>query len=157
MMLRAGALSGPELADHAAEAAQVVRRVVGELGPVGLTQGLVAAVETVAARLTAGGGPAVTVESAGDLDALDPPVAEALYAIAVEALNNVVRHAGAHTCRVRLEAGDRIRLVVEDDGGGIPGDAVAGLGSDSMRRRALDIGGELHVSSVAGTRVEAVI
>jgi len=103
MMLRARALSGPELADHAAEAAQEVRRVLAELGPVSVGDGgLVAAVETIAARLTAGGGPAVTVESSGDLDALDSRVAEALYAIAVEALNNAVRHAGARACRVRL-------------------------------------------------------
>jgi two-component system, NarL family, sensor kinase len=158
MMIRAGTLSGPELADHAAEAAQEVRRVLAELGPVGLGHGgLVAALETIAARLTAGGGPTVTVESSGDLDALDERVAEALYAIAVEALNNAVRHAGARACRVQLEAAARIRLVVEDDGGGIPPDAVAGLGSASMRRRAGEVGGELFVTSGAGTRIEAVV
>jgi signal transduction histidine kinase len=156
MMIHAGALSGPELAGQAAEVAQEVRRVLAELGPV-THGGLVAAVETIAARLTAGGGPVVTVESSGDLDALDEHVAGALYAIAVEALNNAVRHAGARTCRVRLEAADRTRLVVEDDGTGIGPDAVAGLGSASMRRRAREIGGELSVTSVAGTRVEAVV
>jgi signal transduction histidine kinase len=46
---------------------------------------------------------------------------------------------------------------VQDDGAGIAPDAVAGLGSASMRRRARELGGELRVSSDAGTRVEAVL
>lgn len=158
MLLHARTLSTAELADHADETAREVRRVLAELGPVGLDRGgLVSAVETLAARLAAGGGPAVTVESAGDLDALDPDVERALYAIAVEALNNVVTHAGARTCRVRLLATDRVRLIVEDDGVGMAPGAVAGLGSASMRRRARALGGELRVTSVAGTRVEAVL
>jgi signal transduction histidine kinase len=155
MLLHTGALSGPELADHAADAAQEVRRVLAALGP---ASGLLPAVEAIAARITVGGELAVSVESAGDLDALEPRVAEALYAIAVEALNNAVRHAGARTCRVRLEAGnEHVRLVVEDDGAGIPAGAPGGLGSVSMRRRATEIGGELSVTSGPGTRVEAIV
>jgi two-component system, NarL family, sensor histidine kinase UhpB len=48
-----------------------------------------------------------------------------------------------------------LRLVVRDDGRGLPGGAAAGTGITGMRERALHIGGQLSVSAVdaGGTEV----
>ncbi len=78
-----------------------------------------------------------------------------LFRIAQEALTNVARHSGARRVQVKLEAdADEIRLVIEDDGRGLPHpDATnlnrASLGMVGMRARARQSGGELRTESVA--------
>jgi two-component system NarL family sensor kinase len=97
---------------------------------------------------------------------LAPHVEAALYRIAQEALQNVVKHAGATTASVRLgavEAG--VRLVVADDGRGFDTDTAAGAeerhsyGLVGMRERAELIGASLAVVSRpgTGTTVEVVV
>jgi PAS domain S-box-containing protein len=80
-----------------------------------------------------------------------------LLRIVREALANVRRHAQARHVRVRLwRDGDLVCLEVTDDGRGFdvenPG---VGVGQQSMRHRALEIGGKLEVESEPGrgTRV----
>ena len=71
----------------------------------------------------------------------------ALLRIAQEALTNVVKHAEATTARVQLTAdAHALELVVEDDGRGRAG-AVDGIGTASMRERAVEIGGEVHIGA----------
>jgi signal transduction histidine kinase len=69
-----------------------------------------------------------------------PPEAQiALYRIAQEALNNVIKHAGAHTATVSLcLTQDAVDLRISDDGRGFdPGYAGSGrLGLRGMRERA---------------------
>ncbi len=84
--------------------------------------------------------------------------------IAQEALQNVVKHAGAERVRVTLHAEDgRLVLEVEDDGGGFepetPGIRARRLGLTSMEERARRIGGTLQIRSApgAGTRVRLEI
>ena len=114
-------LTGAELAAQAAAAAAEVRRVLEELGPAGLEhRGLVGAVEEMAGRLSAGKGPVVVVRSPADLGRLSPEVEHTAYAVAVEALSNAVRHALARTCTIRFEDAEALRLIVEDDGVGLP-------------------------------------
>src|SRR5260370_37865612 len=84
----------------------------------------------------------------------------AAYRIALEALANVVRHAQASTCTIRLSIGDdALRVEVEDDGGGLPRNFHAGVGINAMRERAAELGGSCTVETVAtgGTRVEAFL
>ncbi|WP_327009486.1 sensor histidine kinase [Dactylosporangium sp. NBC_01737] len=102
--------------------------------------------------------------------AVSPQVEEALYRIALEALGNAARHAGASQVTLRL-AGDDTRVVLEvvDDGVGFqPGALAAGsgggarlgrLGLRSMRERAELVGGTLEVMSApgAGTVVRAIL
>jgi signal transduction histidine kinase len=81
-----------------------------------------------------------------------------------EALNNVVKHAGAKVVRVRVTIDTRqVAIGVEDDGQGFDVAAASGphadgrhAGLDNMRRRAEDIGGRLRIDSRhgGGTRVE---
>ncbi|WP_223773794.1 sensor histidine kinase [Streptomyces sp. 135] len=74
----------------------------------------------------------------------------AAFRILQEALTNVVRHAGADTCRVTVEYGaGEVGVEVEDDGrGGLP--AGAGYGIVGMRERAA----LLHGRFTAGPRPE---
>ncbi|MCK4450785.1 MAG: ATP-binding protein, partial [Anaerolineae bacterium] len=77
----------------------------------------------------------------------------ALYRIAQEALNNVVKHAHASQVEIRLE--DRegaIALEVRDDGIGFdPQDEYPGhLGLQSMQERATRLGGTLEIESAPG-------
>lgn len=93
------------------------------------------------------------------LDYLAEPVAlepahEGTLALALrEAVTNVVRHAGAARCTVRLERlGGAVRLTVTDDGSGPC--APDGAGLSGMRERAELLGGRLSLArSAAGTRL----
>jgi two-component system sensor histidine kinase DesK len=69
-----------------------------------------------------------------------------------EAVTNVVRHAGARSCRILLEQLDATtRLEVSDDGGG--GEAPDGVGLSVMRERIEGLGGELSRTTESGTRL----
>jgi signal transduction histidine kinase len=80
---------------------------------------------------------------------LPAAVEMACYRIALEAVTNVVHHARARTCSIRLslEPAARLTLSISDDGRGIPPDAHYGVGLRSMRERAEEIGGALTVET----------
>ena len=102
------------------------------------------------------------VEVAWDLAVSgEPPAATkaAVYRIAQEAFNNVVKHARASRVRVTLRSdGENGCLTVVDDGRGFDPAPVAGdrMGLAIMRERAEGIGARLDVTSAAGrgTRIE---
>jgi two-component system NarL family sensor kinase len=85
----------------------------------------------------------------------------AAYRIAAEAVTNVVRHADATHCTVRLERGDSLQIEVADDGRGMVqnGHEQTGVGMLSMVERVAELGGTLRVESVepGGTTVTAVL
>jgi signal transduction histidine kinase len=90
------------------------------------------------------------------------PVKEALYRIALEALQNTTKHGRSRTVHLALEVGDReLVLRVNDDGRGFdPTRSFPGhLGLHSMRERATGLGGVLVLESApgAGTRIVARI
>ena len=159
------------LREEADAAASEVRRVLDALRPQVLDlQGLEGAIRATATSLGLGAddaGPsfALGVES---LPALPPHVEEAAFRIAAESLTNVVRHADAGHCSVRVaRGGGDLWVTVCDDGNG-PGPSLgaeprgggsAGHGLDSMVRRATQLGGTLTVEPAdpRGTRVTAVL
>ena len=82
------------------------------------------------------------------------PAQEGTLALALrEAVTNVVRHAQASSCTVRLtRAEDGVRLEVVDDGLGKR--AADGSGLSGMRERAEGLGGGLEIEGgAAGTRL----
>jgi signal transduction histidine kinase len=87
----------------------------------------------------------------------------ALFRMAQEALQNVLRHSGARNAWVSLALdGSVLTLRVEDDGKGITPEEVRSeksTGLAGMQERALALGGELSVgtSDEGGTVVEAVV
>jgi two-component system sensor histidine kinase DesK len=97
----------------------------------------------------------VEAEIAG-ATSLNDPSREAVLAMALrEAVTNVIRHAHAHSCSIRLEATpSAYRLYVEDDGRG--GELCEGSGLTGMRARLAAAGGCLDiVSDGRGTRLTA--
>ena len=123
-----------------------VRRLVHDLRPPALDDvGLLGAVRQQAQRLQ-GNGLGVSVHGGDGLDGLPAAVEVAAYRIASEALTNVVRHAGARTCRVALEVvGSDLVVEVVDDGTGIPAGTPTGVGLVSLRERAAELGGECRI------------
>jgi PAS domain S-box-containing protein len=86
-------------------------------------------------------GPHGTVRFAPELEA-------SVYRIGQEALNNVAKHAQAHSVNVLLEQrGENIVLVVEDDGVGFPPSGLGStmMGLQSMRERAAAVGGTVEI------------
>ena len=81
------------------------------------------------------------------------PAQESVLALALrEAVTNVVRHADARRCQVRLFGEKQLcRLEVADDGVG--GDAPEGNGLRGMRERLEAIGGSLERITQDGTRL----
>ena len=68
-------------------------------------------------------------------------------AIVNEALSNVVRHAGASKVRIQADdLGDRLQIVVNDDGVGFSGAPKLGYGLRNMRDRARLLNGDLRFS-----------
>jgi PAS domain S-box-containing protein len=93
---------------------------------------------------------------------LSPDAQVALYRIAQEALNNVVKHSGAEHVTISLHfLPEQVELSVADDGRGFDASAVSvhSLGLGIMRERADAIGAELQVDSTVGqgTTVRLVV
>jgi signal transduction histidine kinase len=139
-----------------------IRRLVYALRPPALDDlGLVGALRETAAQYDAGGlRVAVDEPEGGSLPPLPAAVEVAAYRIAQEAMTNVVRHAGASRCAVRLELDEATgHLIVEvaDDGQGLPAERGCGVGLASMRERAEELGGSCVVESLreGGTHVLA--
>lgn len=87
-----------------------------------------------------------------------PATHENLLAMVLrEAVTNVVRHAGARCCRVRVDIeGGIARLAVEDDGRG--GRMREGNGIGGMRERLAALDGILEIQSAqGGTRLMALL
>jgi signal transduction histidine kinase len=136
-----------------------VRRLVEGLRPVSLDElGLVESLRrlvnaipadgpTVRLRVDGGTSPAAAVEVAA-------------YRIAQEALTNVLRHSKARTCEVSVRAENGHLVVeVEDDGRGTVRAPGGGVGLETMRERAEELGGslELDTRDGGGTVVRAVL
>jgi signal transduction histidine kinase len=137
-----------------------VRRIVDDLRPAALDQlGLVAALREQLAPVPAGAGDGPRVEiRPRELPAELPAAVEvAAYRVVSEAVTNALRHARCSVCTVDLGAADGgLLLEVRDDGAGIPPDAVPHVGLESMRERAVEVGGRLEIDTGAhGTTVRA--
>jgi signal transduction histidine kinase len=65
--------------------------------------------------------------------------------VSVEALSNVLRHARATRCEVRITWRDALCVEITDDGIGLPERRVPGLGLTAMRRRAAELDGTLEI------------
>ncbi|HKA67876.1 MAG TPA: histidine kinase [Actinomycetes bacterium] len=146
------------LADEVDASAGEVKRIVRDLRPTALDdQGLADALAEFARSL--GGVLEVTLNLPSGDRTLPAAVETAIYRIAMEALNNVVRHAGATRCSLYLAVTDHVELDITDDGIGIPDRHPAGVGLTTMRERAAELGGATVIASIAphGTRVHATL
>jgi signal transduction histidine kinase len=98
--------------------------------------------------------------SVEDVPVLPPDVQIALYRILQEALNNVVKHAGASRVAIRSWLNDSsLHLLIEDDGCGFDLNTVGGssLGLNIMRERAEGVNAKLDVHSDKGQGTRVVV
>jgi signal transduction histidine kinase len=138
-----------------------VRQVVHDLRPPALDElGLVEAARGAVSHLHS---PSSALHIRLDADGVPrqlPAAVEAAgYRIIMEAVTNVVKHADARQCTIRLEMLDKppcLQLTVEDDGSGLSEQVRANVGLRSMRERAEELGGTFEILSrtMGGTRVK---
>ncbi len=139
-----------ELTTHAQAAIADIRRIVYDLRPPALDDlGLLLALREQAAAYQQAG-LQITIDTPERLPALPAAVEVAAYRIVQEAVTNVVRHAGAQRCIVRLHIDNGLWVEVQDDGRGLPATRRSGVGLTSIRERTTELGGTLTIESAAG-------
>jgi PAS domain S-box-containing protein len=131
-----------------------MRALIFQLRPDALAEeGIVAALGKQAAALSARSGVTIAVDGPRERLAVEPRVEEHLYRIALEALNNTIKHADAAHAAVRVADTDgRLVITISDDGTGFDVDQLrpGHLGLGTMRERADALGAELSVSAARG-------
>ena len=157
------------LARHLRTVDLELERLMADRWPVVLEAfGLVAALEDLAERIEADGGPPVEIDvgpgSRAGTDAAErppPAVERAAWRVAQLAVDNAVRHAAPSLIRVGIAVGpDRVELTVADDGTGFDPAAPGAVrpsarGLADATRRAASVGGGVVVeaASTGGTTV----
>ena len=142
--------SALETVAHAIEASQ---RVMHNLRPAILEQGLVAALQWMASRFERRTG--VTCSFTSDREALELPLGVPLvaYRTAQEALTNVSKHARATRVSMELTvAAGTLTLEISDNGRGLERDDLAkarSFGIRGLHERAGTVGGWVDLSSSA--------
>lgn len=136
-----------------------VRRLVYGLRPptldeLGLVQAICEYVEMI--------GPSAGLQIAVEYNAVENRVANflqvgnsaavevAAFRVVQEAINNVIRHAQARHCNISISIEDELQIRIQDDGVGLSGDARSGVGLQSMRERAAEMGGVCRIETGAG-------
>ena len=147
-----------DLQDQAREMLRDLRELARGIHPPVLSDnGLVAALESRVTRFP------ISVQILADdglrVERFSEDVEGTAYFVACESLTNVAKHAGTDGARVRLShSGDRLRLVVEDDGQGFESNGAARSGGlANIRDRVEALQGRLTIESRpgAGTSVRA--
>jgi signal transduction histidine kinase len=134
---------------QAQEAMLDVRRLVYDLRPPALDDlGLVGALQQSASRY-ATGVLRFRFDVPQTLPELPAAVETAAYRIAQESMTNVVRHAGATLCTVRLSCTDaHLILEIRDNGRGLSQDRACGVGLQAMKERATELNGQFLLESL---------
>jgi signal transduction histidine kinase len=156
----------PALAERGEDIGRQIREAIAEtrslshgLAPVALVDdGLMSALVSLAESTSRGGTVRCVFECAEPIHVAEAEVADHLYRIAQEAVNNALKHAAPSEIRIGLERQNgALVLEVDDDGEGLNESAplATGIGLRVMRYRARLIGGDLEIGSppAGGTRV----
>jgi two-component system sensor histidine kinase UhpB len=141
-----------------------IRNLASELRPPMLDDhGLVLAIDWYARQFSARSGISVSVHSQGWGKRLAPQGEIALFRVAQEALNNVVKHARASRIEITLEqSGGECVMSVQDDGVGFDiteqhKARQPGLGMVTMRERAQAVGGHFEIQMLPGRGTRVVV
>jgi two-component system, NarL family, sensor histidine kinase UhpB len=142
-----------------------IHRAASDLRPAALDDlGLPKALTALASDWSARYDVAVDVHASGLDDRLTSEVETLVYRIVQEAMTNVLKHAAAQNLSIVLERrGDRLRVVIEDDGRGFDPQADETkisnpedesrrpkLGLSSIRERLALVGGSMRLESQLG-------
>jgi two-component system sensor histidine kinase DesK len=155
----AGKLMGSDAAGarrEIGEVEQIARRALGEVREAirgYRAEGFAAEVARARGALDAAG---VRLELQAQDARLEPAQESVLSLVLREAVTNILRHAGATSCRLELAADSQgTRLSIYDDGRG----AIEreGNGLRGMRERIEALGGRFEIDSRRGTRLTVAI
>ena len=147
-----------EVYDLIDEAIARARTLTAELSPPVLYElGLPAAVQWLGDRLRADHAIALELDAPHDWTPLPEQARVVLFQAVRELLVNIVKHAGATKCRVRMaQCEGMVTIEVQDDGRGIHRPAArldyaaGGFGLFNIRERLQHLGGALRVESPPG-------
>lgn len=116
-------------------------------------RGLAAEIEAARKTLNTAG-VTLHVEAVDSTEGKLSATEESVLALALrEAVTNIVRHAHAHTCKLRfITANGQRRFIIEDDGQHT--EVREGNGLRGMRERVESLGGHLLLTRDTGTRLE---
>jgi signal transduction histidine kinase len=148
-----------ELKGQVKDSVAEIRRLVYALRPPVLDEfGLVSAVREHVAQYMGPNGLQITFDVTAPMPPLPAAVEVAAYRIALEAFTNIVHHAEASKCDIKIKLhNDSLLLEVSDNGKGLSSKTHSGVGLNSMRERATELGGECTIENpqTGGTRVRA--
>ncbi len=140
-----------EMLQHAIEASQ---RIMMNLRPAILDQGLAAAIQWLASSFTKRSGIEASLRSAQPLGLLDKAVQLAAYRTAQEALTNIGKYANCSQVKIDLSDTEGVlTLEISDNGQGITEQdrlKPKSYGIRGLKERAKTVGGWLDVSSQPG-------
>ena len=122
-------------------------------------EGLQRAIERQAEAFRDATGAAIATQYDELPEDLPHEIQVALFRVTQEALANIAQHSGAASASIILSVrGDRLRLVVEDDGKGFDTKAKSDrLGILGIAERVELVGGQLRVESTIGVGTEVVV
>jgi signal transduction histidine kinase len=101
---------------------------------------------------------AITFDVTEPLPSLPAAVEVAAYRIALESFTNIIKHAEASACKIKIKIENgSLLLEISDTGKGLSAESRAGVGRTSMHERAAELGGECVIENIptGGTRVSA--
>ena len=132
-------------------AIESTKRIMHNLRPAILEQGLAAALQWIATRFERRTGVTCRLRLPAELPELRQAVALVAYRTAQEALTNITKHAHARNVAIDLSlAGGVLSLEIVDDGRGLQRDDLTKSGSFGIRglhERASTVGGWIDLSS----------
>lgn len=143
-----------------ASASTGLRDLATRLRPSGLREhGLASALERQADRLRDDAGITVDISLTGIPAVLPDEVEIAVFRVVQEALTNIQRHARAHNASVLIrQIGERMRVIVEDDGVGFdPSANTDRLGLAGIRERVALVGGDVEIESMPGAGTAVLV
>ncbi len=136
-----------------------IRRLVYALRPPVLDEfGLVSAIREHLAPYMGPNGLQINFDVTEPMPLLPAAVEVAAYRIVLEAFTNVIHHAEASQCNIKIKLGDNsLLLQITDDGKGLSTKDHAGIGFSSMQERASELGGDCRIENIStgGTRISA--
>jgi signal transduction histidine kinase len=152
-----------EARELTAHTAVELRRIVAALSPSVLDRlGLATAIRQLAAKFQRRHPADVRLHLSLGRVPPSGPVAEVVYRVAQECLQNVAKHSGAARVNLSLRATDKnLRLCVRDNGAGFSAEKAwskpASFGLSGMRERAGLLGGSLAVRSAPGKGTQIIL
>ena len=151
---RPEAAKAEQLCRLTSDAGSLARDLARGIFPVQMEgSGLAMALKDLAGTTASLTGISVSLCETGDILVKDPEAGMHLYRIAQEAVNNAAKHGSPRRITIGLhQMQEVLRLTVTDDGKGmaLPADGSRGMGLDSMRYRARELGSELKIETHPG-------